>query len=793
MTSMRSKNFIIFLLLAVPIVAAWVWLQVLFPPPATPEKKDEPVAQVAKKDEPKKEEKKAEPPAKKKEEKKPAPVAPAQDEPLKEITIGGDSQSDFYIEAVLTSLGAGVRRLSLNRFEAANWLGRPEPGKALQLIGDDPFEPSFRMYHYVEGSAKEPPVYGLGEKHWKYLPTRKDGPAQEVAFATTVPGAPHVEITKTYRLEPRSYHLTLTLSMRDTREAGAGPPTPFRYQVTGGHGLPVEGEWYTGVFRNALIALVESGSVYRTLETSDHISYHAGGKDERASGRQVYVQYAGVVNQYFGSVVLPDDKQPSPSEGGGDFRDLIDWVRPTQESSEVKGVILDLNKDKEGVVRELVLQEPGKDGKIFGYQLLERVRVHLKEAELRRGERVVLSYYETPGGTRVATWVRLGQTPRAHFDDITVRVNSQRVELKPGGAPVAHRYLLYHGPVKTRMLAYQPGNDAVSSELVSRYTDTLHLRTLTDYRSPGVMGSISQSIFLTDIIIVFTRLMHWLLWLLSFLMPHSLSGLSVILLTVLVRGAMYPISRRTALISVKTQALQPEIKKIQEKYKNDPQAKTQAMMELWRKHNIHPLGSCLPLLLQMPIFMGLYFSLQESIQFRLAPFLWIRNLAAPDMLLWWGQSIPFISDPDSMGGIFYLGPYLNALPILAAVLMVIQQKLMTPPAVDEQQEAQQKMMRYMSAVFCLMFYRVPAGVCIYFISSSLWGLAERQLLPRKQTTVAVEGAEGGGYGPQAGPRGPQGGPRRGGRNQPKKAEKDGGTLQKLKDLWTELLRQAEKK
>ena len=184
------------------------------------------------------------------------------------------------------------------------------------------------------------------------------------------------------------------------------------------------------------------------------------------------------------------------------------------------------------------------------------------------------------------------------------------------------------------------------------------------------------------------------------------------------------------------QALAPELKKLQEKNKNDRQAQAMAQMELYRKHGVSPMGSCWVVLLQMPIFMGLYYALQESIHFRLAPFLWIKNLAAPDMLLYWGQSIPWISRPQDLGSFLYLGPYLNLLPICAVVLMIVQQKFLMPPATDETQEMQQKMMKYMMIFFGIMFYKVAAGLCIYFIVSSLWGLAERQLLPKAKPATA---------------------------------------------------------
>jgi YidC/Oxa1 family membrane protein insertase len=793
----NKKSLILFIVLAAFVMGGWFYLQQVFPP-APPAKKGDEIAKTAKKDQKKdegadkKDDKKDEEKTKQKQEdkKQPPAVVPQQPVTPTEETIGGGD--DYYIEAVLTSRGAGVRRLTLPRFKAANWLGRPED-TPLQLIQDDPEQPSFRLYHFPDGNGEASPLLGLGEKQWKLDGTVKNDAGQEVTFSTDVPGAEHLKITKVYRLEPHTYHLSLTLRIQDTRPAaGGGAPTPFRYQFTGGQGLPIEGEWYTSVFRNAVVALVEGNSVYRELETSDRISHRSGGdKVPLGSRGNSFVQYAGVMNQYFGSLIIPDDVQPPAGEGGGDFKQLIAWARPTLESTEIKGIIRDINEDRS----ELQFVEiGGKTQEIDGkkYHLLERVKEHLKELDLQKGSKAVLSWYETPEGKRVATWIRLGSTPRPSFDDITVRVNSERLELKPGQT-VAHRYLLYHGPVKTRLLGYRSAADGgVDPDLVRRYTDTLQLSTLTDYSSPGWAGKIAQKIFLTDVIVFFTIWMHRILWLISLILPSSFIGLSIVLLTVLVRGLMFPISRRQALFSIKMQELAPEMKKLQEKYKDDPQAKTQAMMELYRKHKVHPLGMCLPLFLQMPIFMGLYFALQESIQFRLAPFLWIQNLAAPDMLLWWTQSIPFISDPDSMGGVIYLGPYLNLLPIIAVVLMVVQQKLMTPPAADEQQEQQQKMMRYMSIFFGVLFYKVAAGLCIYFISSSLWGLAERRLLPRKKATPVAAAASANGPPVSQVPRGPRTprGPRR---NQPKKPEGDAGAIQKLMNWWAEVLKQAQKK
>jgi YidC/Oxa1 family membrane protein insertase len=281
--------------------------------------------------------------------------------------------------------------------------------------------------------------------------------------------------------------------------------------------------------------------------------------------------------------------------------------------------------------------------------------------------------------------------------------------------------------------------------------------------------------------------MHGLLWVLhTYLLPFSWSyGLCIVLLTVIVRGLMFPISRRQAMnardMQEKMGRLAPELKKLKEKYKDDFTQLTQAQQELYRRHGINPLasmGGCLLLFAQLPVFMGLYFCLQENIFLRLAPFLWVRNLAAPDMLVWWSENIPLISTVADQGSFLYLGPYLNLLPILAVALMIVQQKLMTPPPTDEQQEIQQKMMKWMMVVFGIMFYKVAAGLCIYFIASSLWGVAERKLLPKSKPT-----------GPAAADEEPASRPR----NERKpEARSENGALQKLSVWWQDVLREAGK-
>ena len=434
--------------------------------------------------------------------------------------------------------------------------------------------------------------------------------------------------------------------------------------------------------------------------------------------------------------------------------------------------------------------------------MLPRTVKHFADLELTPGKDAVLSVYETPDGKHIASWVRLGETLKPQFEDITVRVNSEVIDLHPREV-VKHQFMLYHGPVKSALLGQFRGEKDVPAELVDRYTYKLHLRTLTDYHSDNWFSRYVLSPFgITWLIIQFTRLMHFLLNLLHFDVVGY--GPAVIMLTIIVRGCMFPISRKQAMFSIKMQELAPELKKITEKYADDFAAKSQATQEFYRKHGINPLGSCWPVFLQMPIFLGLYFALQESIHFRLADFLWITNLAAPDMLLPWSENIPIISTPDSATGFLgalYLGPYLNVLPIIAVLFMVVVQMQTMPPPTDEQQAMQQKMLKWLSIVFGVMFYKVAAGLCIYFISSSLWGIAERRLLPKKKPVAEYPGT-GGATGPGAGALAPKTPPSpKGGGNskwekkkQGKEKEKEPVTaFEKLKALWREILKKAEKK
>jgi YidC/Oxa1 family membrane protein insertase len=215
----------------------------------------------------------------------------------------------------------------------------------------------------------------------------------------------------------------------------------------------------------------------------------------------------------------------------------------------------------------------------------------------------------------------------------------------------------------------------------------------------------------------FPAIGHFMIWLLQLFHGWGLPfGIAIILLTCVVRGLMFPISKKQALSQKRMKELQPEIAALREKYKDDKQKMAQAQMELYRKANFNPFAGCLPLFLQLPIFVALYNTVGSWVELRMASFLWVDNLAAPDGLIDFGENI------------WLIGRRFNLLPVLTIVLFYAQQKMFMPAPSSPEMASQQKMMNFMLIIFLFIFYNMPAGLCVYFVASSMWGMGERKLL-----------------------------------------------------------------
>ena len=230
------------------------------------------------------------------------------------------------------------------------------------------------------------------------------------------------------------------------------------------------------------------------------------------------------------------------------------------------------------------------------------------------------------------------------------------------GAPVVEKTKLFVGPQEERLLeGIAPG-----------------LELLKDY---GYLTILAKPIF----------------WLLEKI--HSYIGnwgWSIILLTIFIKLVFFPLSAASYKSMARMKEVQPRLALMKEQFKGDPQKLNQAMMEMYRKEKINPLGGCLPVVIQIPVFISLYWVLLSSVEMRGAPWvLWIQDLSIPD-------------------------PY-YILPIIMAISMFVQTKLNpTPP-----DPIQAKVMMYMPIVFSIMFFFFPAGLVLYWVTNNLLSIAQQ--------------------------------------------------------------------
>ncbi len=220
----------------------------------------------------------------------------------------------------------------------------------------------------------------------------------------------------------------------------------------------------------------------------------------------------------------------------------------------------------------------------------------------------------------------------------------------------------------------------------------------------------------------------WLLIALKFLygFVHNY-GWAIILLTLLLKGVFTPLTHMSFENMKKMQALQPKLKSLQERYKKDPTKLNQEMMQLYKRNRVNPMMGCLPMLLQIPIFIAFYQVLSDMIELRGAPFVfWMRDLAAPDRLWTFSFSIPFI------------GNAFNLLPLLMLASMVWQQKL-TPMAGSTPEQT--KMMQFMPIMFGFLFYKMPSGLVLYWFISNVLSIIHQVFVKRMAIVLHHEDQE----------------------------------------------------
>ena len=614
---------------------------------------------------------------------RPEKVAPVKPEELVLGSATDRSPDGYRLEVQLEQKGAGVASVASSRFEAEH-VGGAMRHLPLQLLRPDPTAPPSLALALLTprkergspaseaaeaGTTAVPEAPEDGNKAdefpdktdeilWEVerdeqgrvvrpiskTPPGAKGPVegQRVVFRTRVEPL-GVELTKTFTLFKGEDGFDVTLEFRSPERDQA-----LSYTLLGPHGIPIEGEWYTGTFRDAFFGQVDGNKTKVVTRSAQEI---VKAQQSPETFTSLPLKYAGIENQYFAVLVEPYPKPKTPESR---------W------DSQTVGTV-----------------------------------IHPPDPQF---------------------------TQKA---DIGVEITSKPIAIGPN-RPEVYTYRVFAGPKTT---------DALTP---------FGAVELASYRKSGRFGIPYAPEVAAIISPLLDRIYGLTAWVArGFGGSKGNYGVAIILLTLLVRMLMFPLGRKQAMAAKKMQELQPLLKEIQEKYKNDREKQGRETMALYKKHGVNPLGGCLPALIQLPIFVGLWQALNTSVNLRQAPFLYIRDLAAPDMLFKfpYGFEVPWLG-----------WRYFNLLPFLVVTLMLVQTKLFSPPATTPEAETQQKMMKYMMIFMAFMFYKVPSGLGIYFITSSLWQIGERLLLPKVTHATIPPGASGDAGSPPGGGRGGKGGP-----------------------------------
>lgn len=202
-------------------------------------------------------------------------------------------------------------------------------------------------------------------------------------------------------------------------------------------------------------------------------------------------------------------------------------------------------------------------------------------------------------------------------------------------------------------------------------------------------------------------------------LTHLSYALVIILITILIKLVFWPLTQASTRSMKRMSALQPQMKAIQEKFKDDPAKMNRKMMEFMKEHKVSPMAGCLPMLVQLPIFFGFYQMIQSAIELRGAAFLWASDLSQPDTIF----TLPYLNFP------------VNPLPLLMGVTMLWQARLTPPsPGMDPMQ---QKIMKYMPLMFLFMLYNFSAGLTLYWTVQNVLTIAQMKLTRSKDEAAAT--------------------------------------------------------
>ena len=195
-------------------------------------------------------------------------------------------------------------------------------------------------------------------------------------------------------------------------------------------------------------------------------------------------------------------------------------------------------------------------------------------------------------------------------------------------------------------------------------------------------------------------------------------GIAIIIITVMVKLLFWPLSNKSYKSMSQMKRLQPKMAELRAKYKHDKKMMNQELMNLYKVYKVNPLGGCLPMILQIPVFFAFYKMLYQAIELRHAPFfLWINDLAAPDRLFRFDFKIPLMAPPYGI----------PVLTIIMGASMFLQQKMSPPPG----DPAQAKMMMFMPIFFTFIFINFPSGLVLYWLVNNILSMVQQYYITRK--------------------------------------------------------------
>jgi len=210
-----------------------------------------------------------------------------------------------------------------------------------------------------------------------------------------------------------------------------------------------------------------------------------------------------------------------------------------------------------------------------------------------------------------------------------------------------------------------------------------------------------------------------LLWFMNYiysLIPNY--GIAIIVMTILIKIVLWPLGSKSYKSMNEMKRLQPLMAEIREKFKHDKKQMNQEIMSLYRTYKINPMGGCLPMVMQIPVFFALYRMLYQAIELRHAPFfLWINDLSAPDRLFNFGFSIPFMQPPYGI----------PVLTVIMGATMLLQQKMSPPPG----DPTQAKMMMLMPIVFTVIFINFSSGLVLYWLINNVLSIGQQYYIQKK--------------------------------------------------------------